>query len=386
MEWIERIHFGRDTPTEYGWVKRIIALARHFYSARPPRKNTGRAGNGRVLIVAGGAKTIERAVLRRIGPLVEGALGHFRGTVISGGTSVGVPGCVGEVSARLKSRKKKTFELLGYIPRNLPNDAPKDTRYDRHIETDDDGFSSGQIIRMWEDFRERGITPDRVQLLGFGGGPLTAVEFRVALALGASTAAVHCTGGAADALLNDPVWFGTPTLVAMPLDPASAQAFVTSPAQRHTPGRLLRMAQSFHRQYVNDNPKKLPENLRPWAQLPDTYKTANLEQARYAVEILLAAGFDVRAGSGKRRAITSFEGRLWKRAVERMAELEHGRWNIERLRNGWRFGRPRDDARKLHDCLVPWENLPEHIREHDRNAARAFPAILAQAGLEIFRK
>lgn len=36
---------------------------------------------------------------------------------------------------------------------------------------------------------------------------------------------------------------------------------------------------------------------------------------------------------------------------------------------------------KPHDCLVPRENLPETVREFDRNAVRAFPNILAKAGL-----
>lgn len=69
-----------------------------------------------------------------------------------------------------------------------------------------------------------------------------------------------------------------------------------------------------------------------------------------------------------------------------MAELEHGRWNVERHRNGWRFSRARDDARKLHDSLVPWENLPEDIRQYDRNAVRAFPDILAAAGYEVVKE
>lgn len=392
VEWIERIHFGGEAPVEYGWVKRLISLARDFHAPHCPvnkgavaQGRASLAGGDRVLIVAGGATTMERAMLRRVEPLLASALAHFRGTVVSGGTCVGIPGCVGAVAERLKRGRGKHFKLIGYIPGKLPSDAPKDARYDDFVTTDDDGFSSGQILRMWEDFRARGITPDRVQLLGIGGGPLTAVEFRVALALGASTAAVHCTGGAADALLDDPVWLGTPTLVAMPLDSASAQAFVTAPEHQPSPDRLLRMAQTFHEHYVNDKPKKLPENLRPWKNLPETYQTANLEQARYAVEILRAAGFDVRPKSGKRGAISNFTGKAWRRAVERMAELEHGRWNVERLRDGWRFGRPRDDTRKLHDCLVPWENLPESIREYDRNAVRAFPEILAKAGFEVVK-
>jgi hypothetical protein len=72
--------------------------------------------------------------------------------------------------------------------------------------------------------------------------------------------------------------------------------------------------------------------------------------------------------------------------VERMAELEHGRWNVERLRDGWRYGKQRDDAGKIHDCLVSWQELPDDIKRYDRDAVRAFPEILAKAGLELRRR
>lgn len=72
-----------------------------------------------------------------------------------------------------------------------------------------------------------------------------------------------------------------------------------------------------------------------------------------------------------------------------MAEMEHGRWNVERLRDGWRFGKPRDDSRQFHDCLVPWKDLPDGedgIKKYDRQSVRKFPDILAQAGLEVRRR
>ena len=77
---------------------------------------------------------------------------------------------------------------------------------------------------------------------------------------------------------------------------------------------------------------------------------------------------------------------MFKTDVERMAELEHGRWNIERLREGWRSGTSRDNAKKIHNCLVAWTELPNDIREYDRNSIRAIPDILAKAGLDVFRK
>jgi hypothetical protein len=121
--------------------------------------------------------------------------------------------------------------------------------------------------------------------------------------------------------------------------------------------------------------------MRPWEILDKTFQKANLEQAHYSVEILEAAGFEVRRVDGPPAILSDFTGD----EVERMAELEHGRWNIERLRDGWRFRRTRDDARKLHDCLVAWEELPDDMRRYDRDAVRAFPEILAKAGLEVRR-
>ena len=122
--------------------------------------------------------------------------------------------------------------------------------------------------------------------------------------------------------------------------------------------------------------------MRPWAKLRDTYRTANLEQARYAGEILHTAGFGVRRSRGTPKIFTKFTNK----DIEFMAELEHGRWNVERLRNGWRPGKLRDDAKKIHNCLVPWRELPVHIKKYDRKSVSAFPQILAKAGLEIYRK
>jgi hypothetical protein len=306
--------------------------------------------------------------------------------VICGGTKVGIPGCVGELAAELEFAGHKQFELVGYIPEALPQDMPKDERYDRFVVVSGDSrFSPEQILRTWEDLQREGITPDQVKVIGFGGGRVATAEFHVALALGASVAVVAGSGGGADAIIADPVWNGVSALLALPLDAASAQAFVSAPTLEHTPEELEVMAQAFHAHYVRDNPSKLPENMRAWEKLADTYKKANIEQARHAVEILRAAGFDVRPATDSSEAIASFQTSEYKAAVERMAELEHGRWNLERLRDGWRFGPVRDNAKKIHNCLVAWKDLPEEIREYDRNSVRAFPEILAQAKLEIVR-
>ena len=56
----------------------------------------------------------------------------------------------------------------------------------------------------------------------------------------------------------------------------------------------------------------------------------------------------------------------------------HETWASRRLAAGWRYGSRRNDARKEHSCLVPYEELSESEKEYDRSAAmETLKAILA---------
>ena len=72
--------------------------------------------------------------------------------------------------------------------------------------------------------------------------------------------------------------------------------------------------------------------------------------------------------------------------IEQMAELEHDRWVSERRADGWKLGPERDVLKKITPYLVSWEELPDEVREWDREAVRRIPELLAAVGLEIRRK
>ena len=72
--------------------------------------------------------------------------------------------------------------------------------------------------------------------------------------------------------------------------------------------------------------------------------------------------------------------------VELLGEMEHGRWNAERLSFGWRLGPHKDVERKISPYLVSWSELPEEIRKWDRETVLRIPAYLAEIGLEIRRE
>ena len=64
--------------------------------------------------------------------------------------------------------------------------------------------------------------------------------------------------------------------------------------------------------------------------------------------------------------------------TERLAENVHNAWAQRRLSEGWRYGPRRDDARKEHPCLVPYEQLPEIEKEYDRTTVlQTLQAVIA---------
>jgi hypothetical protein len=70
--------------------------------------------------------------------------------------------------------------------------------------------------------------------------------------------------------------------------------------------------------------------------------------------------------------------------VEVLARMEHARWCASRILDGWQLGTARDDARKIHPSLVPWDSLGEPERDKDRAAVRLIPELCAAAGLRLF--
>lgn len=122
--------------------------------------------------------------------------------------------------------------------------------------------------------------------------------------------------------------------------------------------------------------------LRPWERLPETYRASNRAQADHLFLKLEAAGLialpEARAGDDDAVAAPA-----WGQPaqVERLATLEHNRWCGDRLLDGWTHGPTRDNDRKVHPDLLPYETLGEDVKEKDRVAVLTVPLILRLAGL-----
>lgn len=122
-------------------------------------------------------------------------------------------------------------------------------------------------------------------------------------------------------------------------------------------------------------------SLSEWEELPESLKESNRQQADDIVRKLERIG--CYADNGHDRKID--ERRFTGEEIEAMAEMEHERWNTERFRDGWKLGTPKDVRRKISPYLVPWTELPEDVKELDRETVRKIPEFLAKVGLEIQR-
>ncbi|MFZ3216645.1 MAG: RyR domain-containing protein [Candidatus Acidiferrales bacterium] len=70
--------------------------------------------------------------------------------------------------------------------------------------------------------------------------------------------------------------------------------------------------------------------------------------------------------------------------TEILAENTHDLWAEKRIAEGWKYGTRRDDIRKQHPGLVPYEELPEPEKNYDRQTSlEAIKALLARGyGIE----
>jgi ppGpp synthetase/RelA/SpoT-type nucleotidyltranferase len=390
--WLRIINRAIQLPPQYSWSYGLLEIAAYIGDSgrgaadRAPLKRPANQEFKKlakpVLVIAGGAGSMASDTLYRVKPLVTAALEPFSGAVIAGGTKIGIPGCVGDAAEVLKGRSKKAFSLVGYVKKKSDNDTPWHSGYD-HLSKFGEDFSPEHLLEGWWDILLSDIEPEKVTILGFGGGELSTAEYKIGVALGAKVGVVTGTGGATELMAGDPLWDKAKNLFRLPADRSTIRAFAVKPGMDLSKEAIKKMAKLFHRGYVDNSANRLPPNMRPWHVLPKTYRKSNRKQAEYAIEILKAAGFQIRKGSGD-PVIFEFNEADSDR-IEEMAEMEHGRWNVERLEDGWRYGSKKDEALKLHDCIVPWSELPEDTKKYDRNAVKLYPKILAKVGFEIYR-
>ena len=71
--------------------------------------------------------------------------------------------------------------------------------------------------------------------------------------------------------------------------------------------------------------------------------------------------------------------------IEKLAKNVHEVWAAGRVADGWTYGVERDDVKKTHPCLVPYEQLPESEKEYDRRTAIGTLKFIISQGFDIVK-
>lgn len=145
------------------------------------------------------------------------------------------------------------------------------------------------------------------------------------------------------------------------------------------------LGQAIHARYlVDQKDRKQPGDLamQPWDTLREDFRESNRAQADDIAAKLHAVGYAMLPVTGQAPAapvvFTADE-------VETMAEMEHARWMAERRLAGWVYDPVMDKEHKRTPYLVPYDELPQDVKEWDREPVRAIPEVLALARFEVHR-
>lgn len=165
-------------------------------------KQKEKAFGDSVVIIAGGTdERVERNLEFYRENLIE-AFREFKGTIISGGTTSGISGIVGDIQEKYPDK----IRTIGYIPSHIPAHVEKDKRYSSIHITEGKDFSILEPLQYWYDLTKAGVEPSKVKLIGINGGNIAAFEFRAAIVFGAQVGIMRNSGRAASELMSDHSW------------------------------------------------------------------------------------------------------------------------------------------------------------------------------------
>lgn len=124
--------------------------------------------------------------------------------------------------------------------------------------------------------------------------------------------------------------------------------------------------------------------LNDWSHLQEDLRESNRQQVDHSAIKLRAIGCEIVEASDPREAVRVFT----PVEIELLAEMEHARWNAERLLSGWRYGTPSNKKERINENIRPWDELDDTIKEYDRQAVANIPAILESSTppMKVVRK
>ena len=181
----------------------------------------------------------------------------------------------------------------------------------------------------------------------------------------------------------------TKLLYTLPCDKESFRALFAPRGNGLNASLIEQAAKNGHERYAAEriaemrnkgrSAPDLGERAAHWDILDPTYKRANINRSAFVPVILAGLGFTLDNNP---------DGAIgWQDITdqESLARAEHGRWNAERVVDGWCYYPVRDNEKMLHPDLVAFDELSEETKKYDFISMENEIDNFARAGLYLHR-
>ena len=171
------------------------------------------------------------------------------------------------------------------------------------------------------------------------------------------------------------------SLAALPIELRQDTQIVPRPLIDNLEKLAIATHELYNQKQLESHPDK-PVSFPDFSDLPDSMKYSNLRQARSIYKKLEMMGWEMRRQGGEGEVITEIPADI----VETLAQVEHEQWIQERESSGWVVGDIKNVSGKVSPYLVPYGQLPEEIKDLDRDTIRNIPDLLAMIGMSIYKR
>ena len=72
--------------------------------------------------------------------------------------------------------------------------------------------------------------------------------------------------------------------------------------------------------------------------------------------------------------------------IDYLSQMEHRRWCIEKLANGWTHEITKDIRKRTNPLIIPWNELSESGKQKNIELIKAIPFLIEKSGFEMMRK
>ncbi len=154
---------------------------------------------------------------------------------------------------------------------------------------------------------------------------------------------------------------------------------------------IVVIARKIHERWLVKALKEKPvkKTAVPWEKLVEVLgekqgeetRDSNRQQVMDIVRKLDSFNYKI-VPEGSSKGIQKFNDT----EVEEMARMEHARWMNEKIANSYTYGKPRNDQLRIHDCLLPYDELDENTKDNDRDPVRDIPGLLKSVGFAVVKE